>query len=410
MAQNFSRFRVLDMTGELGPYAAKMFAGLGADVIHLEPPAGDPLRRVGPFFGNEPGVQASLPYLYYNAGKRGLALDLEKEAGREVFRWLCRDADLLIESCRPGWLDGLGLSWEVLSKDNARLVQTSITPFGRTGPMAACPGSDLTCSALSGFLYLAGVDGDKPVRAPDNQAYRMAEAYAAVGSAIALFSAQRTGKGQVVDVACIEAEAMALENAAQFWDLEGKIRRGRGREAGSATLHPCADGYIALVAIMGRNKEMWTPFVRWMEAEGVEEWQVLDDDKWINYAYRTSEEGYATFCRVFERYTRTRSKAQLYEIGQRFNVAVTPVSDGQDLLANPQLMHRSFWQTQFNDTLGADITYPGAPYEFGELAWQLGRNAPRIGEHTREILAESGYSAFEIDKLVRVGAVYAEQH
>ncbi len=410
MAQNFSRFRVLDMTGELGPYAAKMFAGLGADVIHVEPPAGDPLRRVGPFFHNDPGVQASLPYLYYNAGKRGLALDLEHEAGREVFRRLCRDADLLIESCRPGWLDGSGLSWEALSKDNARLVQTSITPFGRTGPLAAYPGSDLTCSALSGFLYLAGVDGDKPVRAPDNQAYRMAEAYAAVGSAIALFSAQRTGRGQVVDVACIEAEAMALENAAQFWDLEGKIRRGRGREAGSATLHPCADGYIALVAIMGRNKGMWTPFVRWMEAEGVEEWQVFDDDRWIDYAYRTSEAGYETFCRVFERYTRSRGKAYLYEIGQRFNVAVTPVSDGQDLLANPQLMHRGFWQTQFNDTLGADITYPGAPYEFGELEWQLGRNAPRIGEHSREILAECGYSAFEIDKLVRVGAVYAEQH
>lgn len=410
MGQDFSRFRVLDLTGQLGPYAAKMFAGLGADVIHVEPPSGDPLRRVGPYFRNEPGPQASLPYLYYNAGKRGLALDLENEAGRAVFRSLCSRADLLVESCRPGCLDGLGLSYDVLSCDNASLVQTSVTPFGRTGPLAAYPGSDLTCSALSGFLYLAGVDGNKPVRAPDNQAYRMAEAYAAVGSAIALFSAQRTGRGQLVDVACIEAQAMALENAAQFWDLEGKIRRGRGREAGSATLHPCADGYIALVAIMGRNKDMWTPFVRWLEAEGVEEWQLLDDDKWIDYTYRCSAEGYATFCRVFERYTRSRSKAYLYEIGQRFNVAVTPVSDGGDLLANPQLMHREFWKTQFNDTLEADITYPGAPYEFGELQWRLGRNAPRIGEHTREVLAECGYSASEIDNLLRVGAVYAEQH
>jgi len=409
MGQDFSRFRVLDMTGELGPYAAKMFAGLGADVIHVESPAGDPLRRVGPWFGDRRDAQASLQYLYYNAGKRGIAVDLEHEAGRTAFRRLCDGADLLIESCRPGYLDGLGLSYEVLSRDNARLVQTSITPFGRTGPMAASPGSDLTCSALSGFLYLAGVDGDKPVRAPDDQAYRMAEAYAAVGSAIALFSAQRTGRGQVVDVACIEAQAMALENAAQFWDLEGKIRRGRGREAGSATLHPCADGFIALVAIMGRNKPMWTPFVRWMEAEGVEEWQVFDDDKWIDYAYRCSEEGYATFCRVFERYTRTRSKAYLYETGQRFNVAVTPVSDGRDLLANPQLAHRGFWQTQFNDTLGADVTYPGAPYEFGEMQWRLGRNAPRLGEHTREVLAECGYSASEIDNLVREGAVHAEQ-
>lgn len=410
MEQNyFSRLRVLDLTGELGPYAARMYAGLGADVIHLEPPAGDPLRHVGPFFQNTPGPQASLPYLYFNAGKRGMAIDLTQVAGRAVFRRLCLSADLLLDSCVPGYLNSLGLSYAELSQDNPKLVQTSITPFGHSGPLAGCPGSDLTCSALSSFLYLAGVDGDKPVRAPDNQAYRMAEAFAAVGSSIALFGARRTGRGQFVDVACIEAEVMALENAAQFWDLEGKIRRGRGREAGSATLHPCADGYIALVAIMGRNKPMWVPFVKWMQEEGVEEWQVLDDDKWIDYAYRTSDEGYATFCRVFERYTRAHDKAYVYATGQRYNVAVTPVSDGRDLLENPQLRHRNFWQTVRNETLGADITYPGAPYEFGELQWRFGRNAPRLGEHTVEVLAESGYSATEVDQLITTGAVHAEQ-
>lgn len=202
---------------------------------------------------------------------------------------------------------------------------------------------------------------------------------------------------------------MALESAAQLWDLEGKIRRGRGREAGSADLHPCADGYIALVAIMGRNKPMWGPFLKWMQEESVEEWQVFDDDKWSDSAYRSSDEGYAAFCRVFDRYTRAHSKAYLYEIGQRYNVAVTPVSDGRDLLENPQLRHRGFWQTVPNETLGADITYPGAPYEFGELQWRFGRNAPRIGEHTVEILAERGYSAAEIDHLTTTGAVYAEQ-
>lgn len=120
MGQDFSRFRVVDMTGELGPYTAKMFAGLGADVIHVESPAGDPLRRVGPYFRNQPGMQSSLQYLYYNAGKRGFAVDLEHEAGREVFRTLCSGADLLVESCHPGYLDGLGLSYEELSRDNAR--------------------------------------------------------------------------------------------------------------------------------------------------------------------------------------------------------------------------------------------------------------------------------------------------
>jgi benzylsuccinate CoA-transferase BbsE subunit len=410
MQQNyFSTLKVIDFTGELGPYAAKMYAGLGADVIHVEPLTGDPLRRCGPFAGGEPRAEASLQYLYYNAGKRGVALDLAAERGREAFLRLCRGADLLFESCTPGYLESIGLSYPALSSENPKLVHTSITLFGHSGPRAGQLGSELTCSALSGFLYLGGVGGDKPVRAPDNQGYRMAEAYAAVGSSVALFSAKRTGRGQFVDVACIEAEAMALENAAQCWDLQGTIRRGRGREAGSATIHPCADGYIALVAIIGRDKVSWASFVNWMKSEDVQEWQVFEDERWIDASYRASDEGYATFCRVIERFTRTRRKTDLYEAGQHHKVAVTPVSDGRDLLDNPQLTYRGFWQTVQHPELGAAVTYPGAPYEFGDLQWRLGGNAPRLGQHTAEILVECGYSAAEIDRMITTGAVYAEQ-
>jgi len=408
-SSGFSRLKIVDFTGELGPYAAKMFAGLGADVIHLEPLTGDPMRRVGPFYGNVPGPESSLQYLYYNAGKRGMALDLTKPQGREVFSRLCANADMLFESFTPGVLAHLGLAYEDLCRLNPRLVHTSITPFGHSGPLSAYPGADLTCAALSGFLYLAGVDNDKPVRSPDNQAYRMAESYAAVGASIALFSAGRTGKGQFVDVPCIEAGAMALENAAQFWDLEGKIRRGRGREAGSATIHPCRDGHIALVAIMGRNKSMWDPFVEWMRAEQVEGWEVFDDLKWIEYAYRTSDEGYATFCRVFDAYSRRHDKQYLYDVGQRHKVAVTPVSNGQDLLENQQLAHRRYWHREYNEALGGEVTYPSAPYEFGELKWRFGRNAPRFGEHTAQILDELGYSPAEIGELVKMEVVHAEQ-
>lgn len=405
----FSTLKVVDFTGELGPYAAKMYAGLGADVIHVETLAGDPLRSRGPFARDQWQPEASLQYLYYNTGKRGIVLDLETQQGRDVFRRLCRGADLLLESCTPGYLENLGLSYPELSRENPRLVQTSITLFGHSGPHAGQPGSDLTCSALSGFLYLGGIDGDKPVRAPDNQAYRMAEAYAAVGSSIALFNARRTGRGQFVDVACLEAAAMALENAAQCWDLQGSIRRGRGREAGEGSLHPCADGYVALIALMGRNKDSWAAFVNWMKSEDVPGWQVFDDERWIDNAYRASEEGYATFCRIFEGYTRSRCKAEVYETGQRHMVAVTPVNDGRDLLENPQLRYRGYWQTLHNDIVGATVTYPGAPYDFGALQWRLGENAPRFGQHTRDILRECGYLDAEIDQMITRGAVHVEQ-
>lgn len=405
----FSTLKVIDFTGELGPYAAKLYANLGADVIHVEPLKGDPLRRCGPFAGGEPRPDGSLQHIYYNAGKRGIALDLESEAGREVFRRLCRSANLLFESSTPGYLESLDLSYTALSNENPRLVHTSITLFGQSGPRMGQLGTELTCSALSGFLYLGGVGDEKPVRPPDNQGYRMAEAYAAVGSSIALFSAQRTGRGQFVDVACIEAEAMALESAAQCWDLLGSIRRGRGREAGSASIHPCADGHIALVAIFGREKTSWASFLNWMKSDGVEEWQVFEDERWIDPSYRASEEGYTSFCRIFERYTRTRRKIDLYETGQRFKVAVTPVSNGRDLLDNAQLGHCGFWQTTNNDTLGTSITLPGAPYEFGDLQWRVGENAPRLGQHTVEILEEHGYSASEIDQMITTDSVYAEQ-
>ena len=402
----FANLKIVDFTGELGPYATRMYAGLGADVVHVEPIAGDPLRQVGPFFGDKPGPDSSLPFLYYNAGKRGLALDLGQEKGREVLARLCGQADLLVESCAPGYLEGIGLSFDRLAKANPRLVQASITPYGQTGPLAGKPASDLTCAAQSGFLYLAGIDDEKPVRTPDNQLYRMAEAYGSVGAAIALFHARRTGEGQWIDVSCVEAGAMALENAAQFWDLEGKIRRGRGREAGTATIHPCADGHIALVAIMGKNKGMWDPFVEWMKQEGVEEWQVFDDLKWIDPAYRSSPDAYKTFCRIFETYTAKHTKLYLYETGQRFKTSVTPVSNGKDLLENPQLRHRGFWQKQFNEALGADITYPGSPYEFGELRWRLGANAPRLGQHSATICAELGYSPAEIEALAKGGVIH----
>jgi benzylsuccinate CoA-transferase BbsE subunit len=404
--ESLSDIRVLDFTGELGPYASKLYVGLGADVIHLESMDGDPLRNIGPFYQNRPDREGSLQYLYYNAGKRGMPLNLSDTKGKEIFLRLCRTADLFFESFAPGYLDDLGLSYSTLNAVNPRLVQVSITPFGQFGPYRDYPACDLTINAQGGFLFLAGADNDKPVRACDNQAYRMAEAYAAAASAIAVFKATRTGLGQFVEISCMESVSMALENAAQYYDLEGKLRRGRGKEAGTATIHPCKDGYVALVAIMGKNKIMWKPFVEWMKSERVTEWEVFEDDRWIEPSYRESKEGYETFCRIFEDFTRQREKLYLYESGQAHRVAISPVSNGKDLLENPQLKYLDFWKTLRHDRLDANITYPGAPYELGTLKWRLGRPAPTFGQHTVEILKQLNYSAREVNKLAKGGIVH----
>ncbi len=404
-----SDIRVLDFTGELGPYAGKMFAGLGADVIHLESPSGDPMRNMGPFYKGVPGRERGLQFLYYNAGKRGMVLDLSRNAGREIFMKLVEGADLLLESFAPGYLEKLGLSHEHLRRVNPALVHTAVTPFGHFGPYRDYPGSDLTCSALGGFLFLGGVENEKPVRACDSQSYRMAEAYAGTASAVALFRAKRTGRGQFVDVSCMESVGMALENAPQYLDLEGKNRRGGGREAGFGTIHPCRDGHVALVAIIGRNRGMWDHFVRWMEREDVMGRERFEDEAWLDPDFRAGNAGYGEFCRIFEAFSAGLDKADLYERAQANRVALSPVSNGRDLLENPQLRHRGFWKTLMHEHLGGEIVYPGAPYELGELRWRLGGAAPEFGGHTREILMEIGYSEKEVEALTGEGVVYAQQ-
>lgn len=397
--------RILDFTGELGPYAAKLFAGIGAHVIHLEPPTGDPLRNIGPFYGNIPDHERSLQFHYYNSGKRGMVLNLETEKGKRVFLKLCNTCDVLIENCAPGYLDGLGLSYGALSQKNEKLVQTAITPFGHSGPYKDYLGSDMTCAAISGFLYLAGVDGDKPVRAPDNQSYRMAEAYAATGTAIALYNAMITGEGQFVDVSVLESVCTALENAAQYYDLQGVIRRGRGTEAGIG-IYPCEDGHVCIVAIMGQNRYLWDRFVGWLKNEGIEGVELLEDERWTDPNYRATEEANEIFTRVFTRFSLNHSKLYLYESGQKNMACISPVSKGKDLLENPQLNSRNFWKKIHVGDLNGELILPGEPYELEKLDWRVGNPAPAFGQHTTEILKEIGYASNEIDSLAKEGIVH----
>ncbi|SPD73828.1 Succinyl-CoA:(R)-benzylsuccinate CoA-transferase subunit BbsE (fragment) [uncultured Desulfobacterium sp.] len=296
-------------------------------------------------------------------------------------------------------------SFKTLNKSNQRLVQTSITPFGNFGPYKDYPGSDLTCSALGGFLYLAGVDNEKSVRAPDNQSYRMAEAYAATGTAIALYNAMVTGKGQHVDVSALESVCTALENAVQYYDLQGVIRRGKGTEAGIG-IYPCQDGHVCIVAIMGQNRYLWDRFVEWLKKEGVEEIELLEDEKWTNPAYRATKEANEIFSRVFNRFALTHTKLYLYEQGQKNNCPISPVSNGKDLLENPQLNSRAFWKKQYVEQLKGDLTFPGEPYELEKLKWRLGSGGPAFGQHTGEILRELGYQPSEIDKLEKEGVIH----
>ena len=241
--------RVLDLSGEMGMYCGKLLADLGADVIKIEPPGGDPARRVGPFYHDEPDVEKSLSFFYLNTSKRGITLNLELSDGRELFRRLVRTADVVVESFPPGYLDGLGLGYQGLCQIRPDIILTSITGFGQWGPHARYKAPDIVGVAMSGVMWLAGYMDDPPNLPYGNQGYLSASIQAAAGTLMALYHRDLTGEGQQVDVSMQEALSIAQETAMQTWDMNQAVRLREGASRLGLIVpgigpYQCKDGWV----------------------------------------------------------------------------------------------------------------------------------------------------------------------
>ena len=204
-SEMMSGYRVLDLTNENGYLCGKILGDMGADVIKIENPRGDSGRKIGPFYQQVPDMEKSLYWYAYNLNKRGITLDVETEDGRQILSRLIKKADFLIESYPTGYLDKLGLSYAKIHEINPKIVMTSITPFGRTGPYKDYKGSDLVVMAMSGLMYITGDPDTAPLRISFPQAFLLASAHAAAASMIAHYYRETAGQGQHVDVSAQES-------------------------------------------------------------------------------------------------------------------------------------------------------------------------------------------------------------
>ncbi len=398
--------RVLELADESGVYCGKLLADMGADVIKIERPGGDPARFIPPFWGGEPGPNRSLFFLYTNTSKRSITLDLRKPRGRHLFRQLARRAHLIVETFPPGYLDALGLGYASLRELNPELVFTSITGFGQTGPHRGFKCSDLVASALGGALHLTGAAKDPPVALAGWQAFITACAFAAASSLIALYHASRTGKGQRVDISLEECAAAATHvcGAAKWLDDHIVPRRGGTRLFASVPsgAYPCRDG---LAYLMVNRVHHWRALARWVaEVTGN---NVLLDPLFDGPSANRQPHG-DFLDAVLTEFTSRFTVEELYREGQKRHLAITPVRTAAAVAGDDQLAARDFFVPVEHDA-GQTLAYPGAPYRLDETPWRIRWPAPRPGQHNRGVygselkLTEAEIRSLEEEGVIRSG-------
>lgn len=402
--------RVLDLTHGSEQYCGKLFAQLGADVLLVEPTTGCAHRREGPFLGHQAHGERSLAFAYFNQGKRGIALELDQPQGQEIFRALAKQADLVIDAEQPGRMRARSLSHESLAKLRPTIVTTSITTFGEDGPYAQYEGGDLVALAFGGLLSLGGYPGLAPTAPYGNQALLAAAQFAAVASMMALWEVEGQGgarEGQHVDVSVQESVAMALENAVQFVELENTVRKRNGgeqRQAGTGVF-TCGDGMVYLMAGGVASNKFWNATADWLVDVGAPGAAQLREPRWSDTAFLASADAKRIFAGIFLPYAAKHTKAELYAEGQRRRIPICPVSTSADLMENRQLTFRGFFEQTAHPHSGATLSVPGAPYRLSASPWRLGRPAPRLGEHTGEVLSALGYDDESLAVLLRQGVI-----
>ncbi|MBI2361505.1 MAG: CoA transferase [Deltaproteobacteria bacterium] len=368
-------YSALDLTDLKGQLCGRLLADLGMEVIKVEPPGGDPVRRWGPFREFPSGSLLSLPFAHLNANKKSIILDLQEPEGRARFLKLAERADVVLESFAPGFLDSAGLGYHDLARVNSRLVMASVSGFGRSGPRAKWAVSDIVVFAMSGLMHISGDPSLPPCKPPETQAYYFGSLFAALGVVAALYHRERTGKGDHVDVSMQEALA-TQEHLIRLYANEGEILKREGSQHGHvapAKIFPCRDGYVYLYV----TRQHWKAFLKaWSDHPAT-----FDGAQWENNLYRRAHA--EEINREVERFTAGYGKEELTAYLQSRGIPCMPVNSPREFIADEQVRMRRFFVQTTYPRLGS-VNHLASPFLIGGARPKV-NPAPGPGEHQQEV-------------------------
>ncbi len=416
--------RVIELCDEAGAWAGKMLADLGADVIKVEPPAGNITRQFGPFYHDEPHPDRSLTFWHNNTSKRGITLNLEHANGREVFRRLVAGADMLIEDQAPGRMAALSLDYPDLRVGHEGLIMVSLTPFGRSGPRSEEQATDLTIIANGGPGWMCGYDDHTlpPVRGGGNQAYQTGSMWAVISALTALMHRDFTGEGQHFDVNMNAAMNVTTEAASVTWLVAQKtVQRQTGRHAGVVPSAPvmvaAKDGRLVTTGAGARRPERIAALLVWLEELGLKEqfdqWPLLEvggnlDHEITLNSIAAGGDDAMIFSAVRDALTLITEHLSAYDFfvgSQKRDMQTGIIYTPDEAVEDPHIKARGFPVEVEHPELGERFIYPGAPFHLPASPWEISRRAPLLGEHTAEVLREAGIGDAEQQRLRTAGVV-----
>jgi crotonobetainyl-CoA:carnitine CoA-transferase CaiB-like acyl-CoA transferase len=369
--------RILELTQVMaGPFCGQVLADMGADVVKVEPPAGDSTRE----------SLGTAAFLAVNRNKRSVALDLKSPDGQAALHRLVRRADVVLENYRPGVAARLGAGWETLSELNPRLIYASVSGFGQTGPYAQRPGYDLIAQGLSGVMSVTGEPGGDPVKCGIPISDLSAGLFCALAILSAVIARERTGRGQRIDTSLFEgALALSIWETAELWGT-GRVPQALG------SAHRLTAPYQALrtrdghITVGANNQRLWQQL-----CAAVGRPELTDDPRFVTNDDRMANR--AELAVELEAALVARSTGEWVDVLIDAGVPCGPIHDYRQVFEDPHTQAR-----EMEVRLGAERML-GIPVKMSETPGAIRRSAPLVGEHTEEILREAGFSDEEIAAL-----------
>ena len=406
--------RVLEICDERGQFCGKLLADLGADVVKIEPPGGEPCRSFGPFLNDVPHRERSLSFWHYNTSKRGITLNLAAPQGQEIVRRMAASADIVLESHAPGYLESLGLGYDQLSANNPGLIMCSLTPYGQTGPWRDYISSDITHLAGGGQMASSGYDevdvpNAPPIAPGGGNSWHIGGNYAYIGMMAALYYRFVSGEGQYIDASIHEACALTTEGAIAIYLSTGQVvQRHTGRHAAAdmspAIQFPTGDGGWLNTTRSGTNL---TParlklLADWFGQTGMAE--DLGDERYQDPDVIAEENDHIV--QVMKNFFSNSTLEDAFHGGQQRDFPWGAIRSMDEIVGDDHLTDRGFFTQVEHPELGRSFTYPGGAAIYNGSPWRISRRAPLIGEHNAEILqGELGLTSGEMLLLAEGGVI-----